>query len=161
VVIPQDQQNKTLAAELEGELPGIFNWALEGLKRLLQQGDFTYCDICAEAARQHRFDCDPVAQFLDECVGFPAPDSGEVYEIEKDELYQEYRGWSKRNGDRALTSNKFNRRIGKLDGVTDRRQSKADRDGRRPWIWIGLGKPVPKPPGSEDDENASQHSRRL
>src|SRR5581483_6514634 len=44
VTVPEEMRNPNLAREIiAGELPGIFNWVLAGLKRLLRQKNFTEC----------------------------------------------------------------------------------------------------------------------
>jgi putative DNA primase/helicase len=39
---PQEEIDETLWEKLEAELPGILNWALEGLKRLVENRKFSY-----------------------------------------------------------------------------------------------------------------------
>jgi len=39
--IPREQRDKSLGDKLQSELPGILNWALDGLFRLLSQDGFT------------------------------------------------------------------------------------------------------------------------
>lgn len=39
--VPPAEQDRKLGQKLEDELPGIMNWALDGLQRLLDQGGFT------------------------------------------------------------------------------------------------------------------------
>lgn len=158
VVIPEAEQDELLADKLEAELPGILNWALRGLRRLLGQGQFSPCVVCAEAAKRHQLDCDPVTQFVDECGVHPPPPGGKPLWIPKDELYLQYREWCEGGGYKALSKNRFNRQIAKLPGVTEHRSPSAVPDGKRPYYWIGIGKPVPMPGGSgggeEDDEDA-------
>ena len=51
VSIPESQQDRQLARKLRGELPGILNWALDGLIRLRQQGRFTESQVGLEALK--------------------------------------------------------------------------------------------------------------
>jgi P4 family phage/plasmid primase-like protien len=160
VVIPDAEQDELLAAKLEAELPGILNWALRGLSRLLQQGHFTPCAVCAEAAKRHQLDCDPVAQFLDESGTYPPPSGGKPLWVLKDELYQQYREWCEGAGNLPLSKNKFGRQVGKLPGVQEHRSPNAGPGGKRPYYWAGIGKPVPLPVGAtgekvEDDEGTA------
>jgi P4 family phage/plasmid primase-like protien len=46
-----DEADPTLRARLREELPGILNWALRGLSRLLKQGRFSACKVCEAAPR--------------------------------------------------------------------------------------------------------------
>lgn len=158
VVIPEDQQDETLAQELEEELPGIFNWALRGLKRLLEQGHFTHCEVCAKAAARHRTACNPVAQFFDERVLLPAPKPGQVHRIRKDELYTGYKEWCEAGGYKPYAKNRFGEEVLKLPGVGEWRQGNAEPDGSRPWYWTGIGKPVPLPASDDDDVHDDEGS---
>lgn len=157
VVIPDAEQDETLTEKLTAELPGIVNWAIAGLRRLLGQGHFSHCAVCTEVARKHRLDCDPVAQFLDECGIHPPPPGGGARRVLVDELYKQYAEWSQGGGFKAKSKNTFNRQIGKLEGVTNDRATKKDATGKRPYFWNGIGTLLPLPaacPGTEDqDEN--------
>ncbi len=159
VVIPEAEQDEQLAKRLAAELPGILNWALQGLRRLLKQGHFSPCAVCAEAAKRHQLDCDPVSQFVDECGIHPPPSGGKPLWTPKDELYQVYRDWCEGGGYLPLSRNRFNRQIGKLPGVQEHRAPQAEPDGKRPYYWTGIGKPIPMPPGAgvpEDDEDSEE-----
>ena len=59
-----DKEDKQRVPKLKKELPGIFNWALKGLKRLLKQGHFTPCAKCAAFLNEHRTDSDTVRLFV-------------------------------------------------------------------------------------------------
>jgi P4 family phage/plasmid primase-like protien len=47
-----------------GELPGIFNWALAGLKRLYERGHFVEPEISRVAKESYRLDSNPTRTFL-------------------------------------------------------------------------------------------------
>jgi putative DNA primase/helicase len=65
--IQNEEKNPMLANEIiREELPGVFNWILEGLERLLEQGDFTKCIACINTVERYRKDSDSVALFLEE-----------------------------------------------------------------------------------------------
>lgn len=61
------KDDKDRPAKLQAELPGIFNWALKGLVRLLANGKFTECKLCHEFNQEHRTESDSVLAFLKEC----------------------------------------------------------------------------------------------
>jgi P4 family phage/plasmid primase-like protien len=153
VTIPDDKVNEQLVEELSAELPGILNFALAGLRRLLQNRGFTRCAVCNSARDEHQLDCDPFSQYVDECVQLPKSDKDQVRRISTDEQYRDYAEWCRRNGRRyAMSSGEFNRRFARLPGVRKQRSPTADPDGRRPYFWTGVGRPLPIPPPSEDDE---------
>ena len=61
-----DQEKDTNLAEkiAADELPGIFNWVLAGLDRLLKNNKFTYCEPAENALKSYKLDSDNVLQFL-------------------------------------------------------------------------------------------------
>ena len=158
VVIPDADQDETFGDKLGAELPGILNWALAGLHRLLQNGRFTACVVCAAAARKHQLDCDPVAQFVDEGGIHPPPQGGGTLWVPVDALYQKYREWCDEGGYKPKARGRFNSDIAKLEGVSQHRATTADATGKRPYHWVGIGSPIPLPgisDGEDQDEEAA------
>lgn len=111
------------------ELPGIFNWALDGARRLREQGGFSECSVCQQCADNHRYDSDPVMQFVDDECEF-----GEV-NVPPHQLYAEYRRWCHRNGRKPVASSEFSRRIAELPGVT---KSRPGGGNSRQRVWSGI-----------------------
>jgi phage/plasmid-associated DNA primase len=130
-----------LARHLAGELPGLLNWAIAGLRRLLEQNRFTACPVCQAALEQHRLHCDPVSQFVDEkCVLAADLKKGDrgVCDVPKNVLYEAYAEWCLKSGHKPAAKNTFGGRIARLRGVKERRD-KADRPGgKRPESWCGI-----------------------
>jgi putative DNA primase/helicase len=62
-IITEAEQDKFLTQKLRTELPGIFNWALEGLKRLQHNQDFTYPLSSKQAVDDYKLQHNPVAMF--------------------------------------------------------------------------------------------------
>ncbi|MDZ4802167.1 MAG: phage/plasmid primase, P4 family [Bryobacteraceae bacterium] len=111
-----------LDAKLREELPGILNWALVGLRRLLRQGGFTTCAVCAASLTEHRLQSDPFRLFVDECLVFQEgghADSVQAYDL--------YHAFCKRNGAKPLGKAKFGKRMHSLRGVTRERYSRGSR----------------------------------
>src|SRR5207248_773655 len=70
-VIPESDRRRefTSAGFWAGELPGMFNWALEGLMRLRERHwQFTEPEMCRRAVAAHREECNPAAEFLSDKV---------------------------------------------------------------------------------------------
>ena len=85
-----------------GELPGVLNWALEGLRRLRGNGwRFTRPAACQAALDEHRLESDPARSFL---LDHYEMDAG-AGPIPSEELYLAYRLWCDRNGHRNPLSN--------------------------------------------------------
>ena len=66
VQFPLEKRDTHRAENLLKELPGIFNWAMAGARRLYRQGHFTICPICMACVDEHRVHSDPFQQFIQE-----------------------------------------------------------------------------------------------
>lgn len=65
VTIPEAEQDKELSKKIiQNELSGIFNWVLDGLKRLLAQKDFSKSITVNEQIEQYKIQSDSVQLFL-------------------------------------------------------------------------------------------------
>jgi P4 family phage/plasmid primase-like protien len=77
--IEERQADRNLPTKLLAELPGIVNWAILGLVRLVSQNGFTQSDLLATDLSEYQTDSDSVAQFIVEFLR-PAPaDSVEAW----------------------------------------------------------------------------------
>jgi putative DNA primase/helicase len=116
---------------LLGELPGIFNWAFEGAVRLHRQGEFTGCTVCADCVEQHRYQCDPVRQFVDEqLIREPG------LSIAKGDAYREYERFCHDNGYVPKNEVNFAKDMQRIPGIGKSRP--RDGRGRRP-VFTGVG----------------------
>lgn len=119
----------SLLGRLKSELPGIFNFAVQGLRRLRGNGQFTQCDVCTAALASHREASDPIGSFVAEhCV------LSDTARVETTSLYSDYRGWAVRNGYQPLNSSNFGRRLLQIPGVARARQSSPPRR----WLYVGI-----------------------
>lgn len=67
VQVSDKEQNLNLSKELaQNELPGIFNWALIGLLRLLERGRLVIPEVCRRAAEEHRKTCASELGFIED-----------------------------------------------------------------------------------------------
>jgi putative DNA primase/helicase len=108
VTIPEEEQNKTLHKEIiKDELPGVFNWVLDGLKRLLNQKGFSQSSSIDKALEEFRTESDTVKRFLDEEGYKPDPEK----KILLKELFQEYRSFALEDGNRLLSKQNFRKRL--------------------------------------------------
>jgi len=69
VVIPEAERRgrSEMMAEFAAELPGIFNWALEGAKLWVAEG-LTQPDVVREATAEYVHDENLIAQFVEDCT---------------------------------------------------------------------------------------------
>jgi putative DNA primase/helicase len=108
VTIPENKQDKTLANKIiENELAGVFNWIIDGLKRLLKTEKFTESTIVKETLETYKRESDSVACFIGENSYKP---SAESYVLLKT-LYAEYRAFCVDDGASALKKSNFKRRL--------------------------------------------------
>jgi len=108
VTIAEVNQDKTLAQKIiKTELAGVFNWIIEGLRRLLKTEKFTDSRIVKEILETYKRESDSVACFIGEHSYKP---SAENYVLLK-HLYADYRIFCAEDGASALKKSNFKRRL--------------------------------------------------
>lgn len=110
-----EERNRNLIDELKHELPGIFNWAVQGLVRLKQQ-EFTFskCDAIEKEMEKYRLAQNPVLNFF-ESVIHVSPSS----RIRRPALYQAFQKWSIEQGIDSLAFKSRQRFFKDLVNVLD------------------------------------------
>lgn len=99
--VPRDEQDQRLVHRLQSELPGIFNWAMQGLKQLYAHGSFTQADQADLARAQYRLENDEARAFVEEwCV------VGQGRSVQAQTLYDGYKLWCERNGYQPMSTPK-------------------------------------------------------
>lgn len=87
------REDRFLESRIRRELPGILNWALDGLERLNAQGRFTEPAASRDILAGFRAISSPVTAFIaDRC------EVGVNGSIERDRLYSEYLAWAEEEG---------------------------------------------------------------
>jgi putative DNA primase/helicase len=116
VTIPESDRNPNLHKEIIGaELSGVLNWAIAGLLRLLEQGDFSKCDAVDSAGREYRRSSDNVALWVEDENIEPSPEyDNPEHKLFTAQLYKEYREWCDDNGHKPFTKNNFGKHMTKL-----------------------------------------------
>jgi P4 family phage/plasmid primase-like protien len=133
VIIPEQQRDPKLKTALEAELPGIFNWALDGLRRLKARGHFTEPAVCAEALREYRREQTPARTFLLDHYEFDAAAPGESCW----QLYASYVQWSQDHGYRTIDDAEFGKDVKAVFPHSKRIRPTAE-DGRRFYAYTGV-----------------------
>jgi len=116
--------------EQQGELPGIFWWALKGLARLRQQGRFTESTACREALEEYRLESNPARAFL---LEFCDKSSSQ---IPSHDLYELYVHWTEKSGYRPLGERVFGKEIRRVFPWVNRQQ--VGGRANRHWTYTGL-----------------------
>lgn len=87
------KEDMSLTERLLGELPGIFNWSIEGWRRLRERGHFVQPESSTEALRQLEDLGSPIAAFIRErCIVGP----GEAVEVQ--ELFMAWQAYCQDSG---------------------------------------------------------------
>ena len=108
VKISDEEKDINLADRIiRDELPGVFNWLLAGLNRLIKQGKFTHSEKTSNALSEFRRQSDSVALFVDE-QGYTH--SSENKEALTD-LYSAYKNFCHEDGYKPTGKNKFGNRL--------------------------------------------------
>lgn len=108
VTIPEANQDKTLADKIiKTELAGVFNWIIDGLKRLLKTEKFTKSQIVKDTLETYKRESDSVACFIAENSYKPVSND---YTLLKD-LYASYRAFCLEDGASPLKKLNFKRRL--------------------------------------------------
>jgi putative DNA primase/helicase len=101
-----DRENTHLTDELLTELPGILNWAIDGMDRLACTGRFTEPVSSRDAIIALQDLVSPVAAFVrDRCV------RGPDQEVPCQDLYAAWRSWAEDQGQRPGTAQTFGRNL--------------------------------------------------
>jgi putative DNA primase/helicase len=121
VQIPDEKKDKHLAGKLRRELPGIFNWAIEGCRKYQESGLQEPRSVRG-STMEYRKDMDAIQQFIDECC----EQSGECPAVS---LYSAYSDWAKRNHQYEMNNNVFGRKM------SERYVKQKTRNGA---VYIGI-----------------------
>ncbi len=118
VTINEEDQDRELAKKIiRHELSGVFNWMLEGFKRLLQNKKFTECAEVRQELEAYKTQSDSVLLFLED-----NPYQKSVTEfVRLKDLYTTYKDYCKENGYMALANIAFSRRLNALNFQMDRK----------------------------------------
>jgi putative DNA primase/helicase len=96
------RENTRLTGSLLEELPGILNWALDGLARLDQRGRFAEPGSSADAKATLRDVVSPISVFLQDCAVTRCRHAVPCrHEVVVDHLYRRYQEWCEDNRQHA------------------------------------------------------------
>jgi P4 family phage/plasmid primase-like protien len=98
----------------EEERSGLFNWAMVGLKRLLDNGGFTYANDADETKMEMMRSSSSAGEFIAKCI---KQDVGK--EITKEDMYDEYTAFCTENKLSVATKKSFGMKFVTLKYVSD------------------------------------------
>lgn len=102
-----EREDKTLTAKLEAELPGILNWAREGLAQWRKHGLGMPAAV-RQAVSDYRTESDVVGTWLEEAVIITGNEANSTPMMQ---LYESYAQWARGNGLTPMSSTSFGRRM--------------------------------------------------
>jgi len=114
----------------ERERSGVLRWALDGLKRLLEQGRFTESESRKQVEAQYRRWSEPVEYFVEKYCEF-----GRDLFVEKRELYDRYCEVADDEDLPDLSDEEFGKQMKKVPRVTS---SRIRRGNERVRVWKGV-----------------------
>ena len=126
--IPEAERDKHLDDKLQAELPGVLNWALEGLQRLLANGGFTGDRSPGQTQDTWQKWADSVSRFKSAAIT-----SGSDT-VEKSKLYAAYLEFCRQEGIPSDTQHSMTRGL-KKEGLEDGR---AYVDGSQERVFMNV-----------------------
>jgi len=127
------KEDYSLEPSLQQELPGILNWALDGLKRLSVDNANTFTRLASadEAIIAMRDLASPVGAFVrDRCV------VGADKQIEVDRLYNSYGTWCEDNGHKKAVKQTFGRDL--MAAIPSAHKTRLGTPESRVYIYAGI-----------------------
>lgn len=142
-----DKPDLKLGEKLKAELPGIFNWALKGLKIALETGNLSVGleppQTVKDETEMYKMENDTLARFIDDCC-----EESKDFQIGSYKLYTSYTDWAKDTGElnNILNSKEFPKKMIEK-GFAKKRSNKG-------WVYDGLMTTDRKSQESSNDEES-------
>lgn len=131
------KENKSLRHQVVGsELPGVLNWAIAGLTKLikLQPERFPEHSRGEAFKQEHQDTCDVEGSFIREYLERGTPSTGQP--LTTMEVHETFADWCQRHGHRSRAMPTILQAIRRIFGIQKERKSTAD--GKKPWCLLGL-----------------------
>lgn len=122
----EGREDKQLDAKLRAELPGVLNWALDGLRDWTANGLNPPATV-RDATEQYRADSDLLGQWLAACTA-----RGKLMETKAGDAYKNYVAWAKETSTRPISFTSFG------NAISERGIGKEIRGGKVFYAGIGL-----------------------
>lgn len=121
VKITEAEKDPRLAERITAkELPGILNWVLEGLRRLLQTERYTYCEAATVELENYKKESNSALCFIEDCAIQPSNDDSSKMPLQR--LYGMYDTYCKESGNRFKMSRRTFAKTLRSQGFRDTRQ---------------------------------------
>ena len=111
------KKDPTIYSKLLTELPGIFNWALDGLKTLRDRGMFAMSKEQSETLHELHAINDPLVGFIEEVISVKVEYKEKT--LQRSEVYKDYIDWCNHTNSYVLSARSFWPRLRRLTKVKD------------------------------------------
>lgn len=112
--ILDDEQDPELERKIiDNELPGIFNWVLDGLESLLVRGKFSHCQASDDIIEDYKTLSNSLAIFLEE-KGL-TPDHNKANKVLNKTIFTAYDEWRKEYGEEKISASQLSKRLQSMD----------------------------------------------
>lgn len=145
VTISEQEENPDLAKELEGELPGILNWCIEGLRFLRRRGRFHEPKSCETAKADMARTMNPHRTWLEdnlEPTNDPTRTTSEAEAetgpgaVRATDLYERYNKAMKDSGCRPLGEPQFAKEVRRVYPLATKVRPRIN--GKREYVWANV-----------------------
>lgn len=126
IIVPFNRQieknkiDKSLKYKFQREKEGIFNWALEGLKRLYENNfEFSENELTDGVKKEYKRENNNVISFVEECCELDG-----LFSCSRIEIYEAYKEFCVEAGLKALSQIKFNKELEGNFNITRSRSGK-------------------------------------
>lgn len=133
IIVPFNRQiekskiDKALKYKFQREKEGIFNWALEGLKRLYENNfEFSENELTDGVKKEYKRENNNVISFVEECCELDG-----LFSCSRIEIYEAYKEFCGEAGLKALSQIKFNKELEGNFNITRSRSGKLR-------LWNGV-----------------------
>jgi P4 family phage/plasmid primase-like protien len=161
VTIEDDEKiigmDKTRWWEQSGELPGVFNWAVVGLARLLQQRKFSESKVIMDATNSYRLEMNPTKLFLQ--TNYTAGPKDSCW-VGCNTIFDQYKGWATENGYRPVSDGTFGKELKKHFKHSERKRLRFS-DGTRQYAYTGIRPGSASEEGEEIDVSTFEEQKEL
>jgi P4 family phage/plasmid primase-like protien len=100
-----------LERKLDAELPGILNWAVEGLRSLRHEGQFAETDVNKEVLKIFKMENSPLLEMLEHFYEPANGNDADLYTIPVMEMYTQYRNYCMESGYKPKSTANFLREL--------------------------------------------------
>ena len=131
--VPEDKRDPNLTAKLTAELPGIFNWALDGLQRLQQQERFTTPATQADILGLMGAMSSPLIDFIDDNDYTVTGDPGDYLELST--VYNTYKEYTRDTGGQPVRRDVFVARLQSVYPEVTAKNTRRVNGNPRRWLF--------------------------